>query len=57
MSAVGRYSPLSGYGKAAAAPCGGIDHDFDVAHPAKAAGASLAARTMFKSMYVKQLIK
>src|SRR5208337_4426801 len=42
----GQYSPLSGYGMAATtAPYGNIDHDFDVAHLAKAAGASFVART------------
>lgn len=51
----GQYSPLSGYGMAATtAPYGNIDHDFDVAHLAKAAGASFVARTT--TYHVQQLI-
>jgi len=42
----GQYSPLSGYGTiATTAPYSNIDHDFDVAELAKAAGASFVART------------
>ncbi len=51
----GQYSPLSGYGTAATtAPYGNIDHDFDVVHLAKAAGASFVARTT--TYHVQQLI-
>jgi len=42
----GQYSPLSGFGKlATTAPFGNIDHDFDIAKLAIAAGASFVART------------
>ena len=42
----GQYSPLSGYGTSAStAPYGNIDHDFDVARLATAAGATFVARS------------
>jgi len=42
----GQYSPLSGYGTSATtAPYTNIDHDFDVAQLAVAAGATFVART------------
>lgn len=42
----GQYSPLSGVGiSATTAPYGNIDHDFNVAELAKAAGATFVART------------
>jgi len=42
----GQYSPLSGYGTSATtAPYSNIDHDFDIARLAAAAGATFVART------------
>ena len=50
----GQFSPLSGYGtKATTAPMGNIDHGFDIAELAMAAGASFVARTT--TYHVKQI--
>ncbi|MBW1890370.1 MAG: 2-oxoacid:ferredoxin oxidoreductase subunit beta [Deltaproteobacteria bacterium] len=50
----GQFSPLSGYGtKATTAPYKNIDHDFDIAQLAMAAGASFVARTT--AYHVKQM--
>ncbi|QTA80143.1 2-oxoglutarate synthase, subunit beta [Desulfonema limicola] len=52
----GQYSPLSGFGKlATTAPFGNIDHDFDIAKLAIAAGASFVARTT--TYHVQQATK
>jgi len=50
----GQFSPLSGYGtKATTAPYKNIDHDFDIAQLAMAAGASFVARTT--AYHIKQM--
>ncbi|QTA87224.1 2-oxoacid:ferredoxin oxidoreductase subunit beta [Desulfonema magnum] len=50
----GQYSPLSGYGtRATTAPYLNIDHDFDIAEMAMAAGASFVARTT--TYHVRQM--
>lgn len=50
----GQFSPLSGYGtKATTASMGNIDHDFDIAQLATAAGASFVARTT--TFHVQQM--
>ena len=52
----GQFSPLSGYGiKAATAPYGNIDHDFDVVDLATASGATFVARTT--TYHVQQMKK
>jgi len=52
----GQYSPLSGYGTlATTAPYTNIDHDFDIAELAMAAGATFVARST--TYHVQQLTK
>jgi 2-oxoglutarate ferredoxin oxidoreductase subunit beta len=55
----GQYSPLTGHGAmATTAPYSNIDHDFDVAELAKAAGATFVARTTtFHVTQITDLIK
>jgi len=55
----GQFSPLSGYGTfATTAPYSNIDHDFDVAKLAEAAGATFVARTTtYHVRQVADLIK